>query len=272
MEDQFAAETPMKSFGRSKSPYSHRFASFRRRSSARTNSFVSRAKATSFFSTTDSSEIARENDSGKNDVEELKSLFRHKHESIIDLNKQVEIENKDGDEGPESQRASSSINSRLEDMGFLSPDDFAQTKNEAGSQVDRRTRASSVDGQLSSKKSLSESLYKSQNSFDNTNHNNNRTHDDKKNVVSEIEKSSGDHRRGDSKGKRNAPTNSADFKDVIVKNNATNLSDFSKLARKQNVRVIGWMLKKGRMSRSFKRRFCSRIKCPVLLHSSRDIH
>ena len=88
-------------------------------------------------------------------------------------------------------------------MGFLSPDDFAQTKSEAGSQVDRRTRASSVDGQLSSKKSLSESLYKSQNSFDKTNNNNNRTHDDKKNVVSEIDESSSDRRRGGSKGKQN---------------------------------------------------------------------
>ena len=97
----------MKSFGRSKSPYSHRFASFRRRSSARTNSFVSRRKASSFYTTfKNSSEIARENDSGKNDAEELKNLFRHKHESIIDLNKQVEIENKDGDEGPESQSQS----------------------------------------------------------------------------------------------------------------------------------------------------------------------
>ena len=114
--------------------------------------------------------------------------------------------------------------------------------------MDRRTRASSVDGQLSSKKSLSESLYKSQNSFDKTNNNNNRTHYDKKNVVSEIDESSSDRRRGGSKGKqydypslrskhniashsnslfqssidphnrkRNAPTNSDDFNDVIVK-------------------------------------------------------
>ena len=117
MEDQFAAETPMKSLG-GKSPYSHRFASFRRRSSARTNSFVSRAKATSFSVLRTLPKLP--NDSGKNDVEELKKFISTQHESIIDLNKQVEIENKDGDEGPESQRASSSINSRLEDMGFLS--------------------------------------------------------------------------------------------------------------------------------------------------------
>ena len=121
------------------------FSSFRRRTSVRTNTFVSRNKSSSVSFYDMKRSISQDN--GQSDVEEMKSLFRHKHASIIDENKKKN--NKDGQQTGEQKNINARLNSTLEDMGTVSKEELPEASNNSELSSDGRRRASSMDGKIS---------------------------------------------------------------------------------------------------------------------------
>jgi len=274
-EDTFSSKTPLKSFIRSKSPDAmnlNSFSSFRRRSSVRTNTFVSRNMSSSVRSNDNNQD---NEDHGKNDVEQMKSLFRHKHASIIDLKNNNNNKRKDS-----SKEINDRFDEALEELGIIPVADDVPDQGDAGRKSEGRTRSSSMDNKVS--RLMPNSSISSTHRGDSKNENDRGdsiTNSDKDKKYKQMQRNNdpketnvNNDSRHNSKGgygkdnrqnqldneafrNRSKPSLTLSARDIIIQNNDINLNDFTKAYRKESMRVIGWMSKQGRLSTRFQRRF-----------------